>query len=173
MDPFTELEMLPSPLHPAIVHFPIVLMFLLPVAMFGALWAIHRGFPEGRGWWFPLITAGALAASSWAAVESGEADEDRAEDIVGEQILGAHEAAAERFLALSLGLLVITAAGLARGRVGRAARGLGAAAALALILAGYQVGQSGGRIVYGEGGTGGIANGVTGQGEVEDSRSDD
>jgi hypothetical protein len=165
-----ELEMLPTPLHPAIVHFPIVLMFLLPLAVFGALWAIHRGSPPGRAWWFPLITAVALAASSWAAVETGETDEDRAEDIVGEQVLGAHEEAGERFLLLSVGVLILTAAGLAGGRVGRVARGLGGAAALALMAAGYQVGHSGGVIVYGEGGTGGIAGAVTGQGEDEESR---
>jgi uncharacterized membrane protein len=165
--------MLPSPLHPAIVHFPIVLMFLLPLAVFGALWAIHRGSPAGRAWWLPLITAGAVAASAWAAVESGEADEDRAEDTVGEQVLGTHEAAGERFLALSVGMLIITAAGLASGRVGRVARGLGGAAALALIVAGYQVGHSGGRIVYGESGTGGVAGAVTGESESEESGPDD
>jgi uncharacterized membrane protein len=170
---FPELKVLPSPLHPAVVHFPIVLMFLLPLAVFGALWAIHRGTRTGRAWWLPLITAGALAASSWAAVESGEADEDRAEDVVGEQVLGTHEAAGERFLALSVGVLIITAAGLAGGRIGRVARGLGGAAALALIVAGYQVGHSGGRIVYGEAGTGGLTGAVAGQAEGEIPRSDD
>jgi len=165
--------MLPSPLHPAIVHFPIVLMFLLPLAVVGALWAIRRGTPVVRAWMFPLVTAGVLVASAWAAVETGETDEERAEEVVGEQVLEAHEAAAERFLALSVGVLIVTAAGLAGGSIGRVARGLGGAAALALILAGYQVGHSGGRIVYGDAGTRGLAGAVTGPGEGEDTRSDD
>ena len=34
--------MLPNPLHPAVVHFPIVLMFLLPISAGVALWALFR-----------------------------------------------------------------------------------------------------------------------------------
>ena len=165
--------MLPSPLHPAIVHFPIVLMLLLPLTVLGALWAIRRGAGVARTWVFPLITAGALAASAWAAVESGEADEDRAERIVGEQTLGTHEAAAERFLALSVVVLVLTAAGLMGGTKGRVARGLSGAVTLALIVVGYQVGHSGGRIVYGDAGTGGLTAAATGQSERQAQQSDD
>lgn len=155
--------MLPSPLHPAIVHFPIVLMLLLPLTILGALWAIHRGAGVARTWVFPLITAGALAASAWAAVESGETDEDRAERVVGEKVLAAHEAAAERFLALSVVVLVLSAAGLMGGTRGRVARGLSGAATLGLIVVGYQVGHSGGRIVYGDAGTAGLTGAVTAQ----------
>lgn len=149
--------MLPNPLHPAVVHFPIVLMILLPLAAIGALWAIRRGSTVTRAWAFPVAAAAALAASAWAAVETGEGDEDRAEDVVGEQALKTHEAAAERFLLLASGVLVITAAGLLRGNLGRASRALGTAAALGLIIAGYQVGHSGGRLVYGDGTSRGIS----------------
>ena len=40
--------MLPDPLHPAVVHFPIVLTFLLPLAALGALWRARRS-PGARG----------------------------------------------------------------------------------------------------------------------------
>ena len=43
-------QMLPDPLHPAVVHFPIVLMFLLPLAALAALW-YGRRHPEGRAAW--------------------------------------------------------------------------------------------------------------------------
>ena len=142
--------MLPDPLHPAVVHFPIVMMFNLPAAALGALWAIRRGAPPRLAWAVPLLVAAALAGSSWAAVETGEQQEDRAEDAVGEPVLNAHEAAAERFLALSTLVLVITVAGFAGGTAGRIVRVAGATAAIALIGAGYQVGHSGGRIVYGD-----------------------
>jgi uncharacterized membrane protein len=142
--------MLPDPLHPAVVHFPIVLMFILPVAALGALWAIRRGAPQRLAWAVPLLVAAALAGSSWVAVETGEQQEERAEDAVGERVLNTHEEAAERFLALSTVMLVITAAGFAGGTAGRVLRVTGAVAAVALIGAGYQVGHSGGRIVYGD-----------------------
>lgn len=142
--------MLPDPLHPAVVHFPIVLMFILPVAALGALWAIRRGAPQRLAWAVPLLVAASLAGSAWLAVETGEQQEDRAEDAVGEPVLETHEEAAQRFLAFSTVVLVITAAGFAGGTAGRVLRLTGAAAAVALIGAGYQVGHSGGRIVYGD-----------------------
>ena len=142
--------MLPDPLHPAVVHFPIVLMFVLPAAALGALWAIRRGAPPRLAWGVPLLVAAALAASSWVAVETGEQQEERAEDVVGERALGTHEEAAQRFLAFSTIALVVTAAGFAGGAAGRVLRVTGAVAAVALIGAGYQVGHSGGRIVYGD-----------------------
>lgn len=143
--------MLPDPLHPAVVHFPIVLMFLLPLAALAALWAIGRGSPPRLAWVVPVALAGALALSAWVAVETGEGQEENAEATVGEVVLGAHEEAAERFLAFSAVVVLIAAAGLAGGTFGRAARIAGVGASLALIFAGYQVGHSGGRIVYGDG----------------------
>jgi uncharacterized membrane protein len=136
-------------LHPAVVHFPIVLMFLLPVAAVVALWAIGHGSRAVRAWMIPLTLAGALTFSSWVAVETGERDEDRAADAAGERAVATHEEAAERFLLLSGVVLVVVAAGLLRGGVGRTARVAGTVAALALVAAGYQVGHSGGQLVYG------------------------
>jgi uncharacterized membrane protein len=160
--------MLPSPLHPAVVHFPIVFMMLLPLAAVGALWAIRRGSTVMRAWAFPVAMAAALAASSWAAVETGESDQERAEDVVGEQALNTHETAAERFLLLSSGVLALTAAGLLRGNVGRAGRALSTIAALGLIIAGYEVGHSGGRLVYGDGTRPGLSGIVTDQTEASE-----
>jgi uncharacterized membrane protein len=40
--------MLPDPLHPIVVHFPIVLVVLLPAFAIGALLVIRRG-GGGRG----------------------------------------------------------------------------------------------------------------------------
>jgi uncharacterized membrane protein len=140
--------MLPDPLHPAVVHFPVVLMFLLPLVAAGAWWAIRRGTAPSRAWLFPVAGAAALALSSWVAVETGEAEEERVEDVVTEQRLHQHEEGAERFLGLSAGLLVLTAAGLMRGGVGRVARGAATLGAVALIAVGAQVGHSGGNLVY-------------------------
>ena len=104
--------MLPDPLHPAVVHFPIVLMTFLPLAALGALWALRRGGSPFRAWIVPSVMAGVLSLSAWAALQTGEAGEERAEDVVGEQVLSAHEEAAERFLAMSGIVFVIAAAGL-------------------------------------------------------------
>jgi len=140
--------MLPDPLHPAVVHFPIVLMFLLPLAAIGALWQRRRS-PGARGpWVLTTALAGALTASAWLAVETGERDEEGVERVVPEAALETHEEAAERFLWLSAGVLALAGTGLLRGRVGTAARAATAVGAVGLVVAGTLVGHSGGALVY-------------------------
>jgi uncharacterized membrane protein len=140
--------MLPNPLHPAIVHFPVVLAFLLPFFAFGAAWAIRRGARPRRAWSIPLALAVALAASAWAAVETGEAQDERVERVVAKQPLSAHEEMAETFLAGSAGLALIAAAGLFGGLAGRIARITAAVGSLALVAGAALVGHSGGQLVY-------------------------
>ncbi|MBX3147447.1 MAG: hypothetical protein KF785_11835 [Gemmatimonadales bacterium] len=140
--------MVPDPLHPAVVHFPIVFAVLLPIVAGIALWAIRRGTGARRAWAAPVALAAALSLSAWAATETGEDQEERVETVVAEAPLETHEAAADRFLVGSLGVLTIMVVGLAGGRVGSIARGLGLVATLALTVAGYQVGHSGGELVY-------------------------
>lgn len=140
--------MLPDPLHPAVVHFPVVLAVLLPLVAVGALWAIRRGSRPLRAWAVPLAFAGALAASAWAAVETGEAQDERVERVVAEQPLETHEEMAELFLTLSGVLLLVAGAGLVPGLVGRSARVLATAGAAALVVAAVRVGHSGGELVY-------------------------
>lgn len=140
--------MLPEPLHPAVVHFPVVLAVLLPMFALRALWAIRRGSPPARAWALPVIVSAALAGSAWLAVETGEHEEDRVEGIVGAEILHEHEEAGERFLWLSGVLLLVSAGGLAGGRIGAAARYGATVGTLVLLLAGVQVGEAGGELVY-------------------------
>ena len=143
--------MLPEPLHPAVIHFPIVLMILLPVAAGVALWAIGRGAAPARAWTVPLAAAAALTASSWVAVETGEGEEERVERVVAESALHGHEESAERFLLLTGAVLALTAAGLLRGATGRVARLAATASSLGLVVLGVEVGHSGGNLVYRDG----------------------
>jgi hypothetical protein len=105
-----------------------------------------------------VALAAALALSAWVATQTGESQVDRVERVVTRGALHGHEEAAERFLVLSAVLVLVTAAGLARGTVGRAARLVSAVGALGLVVAGVQVGHSGGTLVYREG----AANAYTG-----------
>jgi uncharacterized membrane protein len=140
--------MLPDPLHPAIVHFPIVFVVLLPLVAAGALWAIRRGGAPRRVWAIPALLAAGLTLSAWVAVRTGEAQEEKVEAVVARRPFHTHEEAAERFLALSGVLLLVTAAGFAPGVAGRAARALTVVGALGLAVAGAQVGHTGGQLVY-------------------------
>ncbi len=140
--------MLPNPLHPAIVHFPIALVVLLPFFAIGALWAIRRGASARKAWLVPTAVAAALTLSAFVALRTGKAQGEKVEKVVSENVVGGHEEAAERFLVLSGVLLVVAGAGLVGGVVGRSARLVSTAGALGLVIAGVQVGRSGGELVY-------------------------
>ena len=157
--------MLPDPLHPAVVHFPIVLVVLLPIAALLALWAIRRGRPARWSWAVPLALSAALALSAWVALQTGESEEERVEQVVSESALHEHEEAGERFLVLSGVLLLIAATGMAGGTLGRAGRILTTVGAIGLIYAGVQVGAAGGELVYQHGAASAYVDGAAAGGE--------
>ena len=140
--------MLPDPLHPAVVHFPLVLSVLLPIVAAAAVWIIRRGADSRRSWAAPVILAAALAGSAFVALRTGEAEEERVEAVVSERVLHQHEEAAERFLLLSSMLLLVAATGLFRGQLGRAGRLITVVGSLGIVAAGIQVGAAGGELVY-------------------------
>ena len=146
--------MLPEPLHPAVVHFPLVLAFLLPMFALGGLWAIGRGARPTRGWTLPFAFAAVLAASAWLALETGESEEERVEDVVTGAALHEHEEAGERFLVLSGLLLVVAGVGFFGGTVGAAGRVLTAVGSVGVLAAGIAVGAAGGELVYRHGAAG-------------------
>lgn len=156
--------MLPEPLHPAIVHFPIVLATILPLAAISAWLLIRRGNPVRKAWTPVLILAVLLSGSAFAAVRTGEAEEEVVESVVGEAPIHEHEEAAELFLPLSFGVLGIVAAGLLTGRLGNTARGLAALASISLLVAGYRVGHTGGELVYQHGAAQAYTATTSGQG---------
>jgi uncharacterized membrane protein len=136
------------PLHPLVVHFPIVLVVLLPIFVMAALWAVRKGTTPRQAWTVPVAAAAALTVAAWVATQTGESQEDKVEAVVSEGALHHHEESAERFLMLSGLLLVVAAGGFVRGTVGQAARYATAVGAIGLVIAGAQVGHSGGLLVY-------------------------
>lgn len=140
--------MLPQPLHPAIVHFPVVLVFLLPISAAVAIWTIRRGARATRAWMIPLAIAAALSFTSWVSVQTGESQDERVERVVNEQALETHEEAAEAFLTASIVVFLVTAAGVVRGPIGKFSRVAAAVGALALVAGGAYVGHTGGQLVY-------------------------
>lgn len=142
---------LPSPLHPLMVHLPIALTVLVPLFAIGAMWAIRRGVAFQRAWGLAVGMLAMLFLSGWLALQTGQQEEERVEDVVAESAIEVHEEAAEGFLVWTGVVLLIAAAGLLRGRSGAVARGVATLGTLMLVGAGYNVGHSGGNLVYREG----------------------
>jgi len=140
--------MLPEPLHPLVVHFPMAFAVLLPISAAVALWAIRRGAVPLRAWAIPAALAVALTGSAWVALQTGEAEEEKVEAFVGEAPIHEHEEAAERFLLFSGLVTLVAGFGLLSGVTGRAARLVAAAGTLVVLVTGIQVGAAGGDLVY-------------------------
>ena len=144
---------LPSPLHPAVVHFPIVLL------LFGAVIAVAAAFT--KRWQLPQLAAVLLvlgAIGTVVAVQTGERDGE----IVGETpaieaLLDAHEEWAERtqiaaaVVALLAAAAFATTQGAVAARWQMVARGLRIATGVGALLAAWcviQTGHYGGQLVY-------------------------
>lgn len=140
--------MLPDPLHPVVVHFPVVLSVVLPIVALVALYAIKGGARPLRAWGVAVAVAAALTLSSWVAVETGEQQEERVEDVVGEARLDTHADAGQTLLYTSVGVLAVLALGLMPGDKGRVARYAGAFGTLAVAGMAFRVGMTGGDLVY-------------------------
>lgn len=168
--------MIPQPLHPAVVHFPIVFVMLLPLVAVIAVVMIRRGTAVRLAWLPVVALAAGLSLSSWVALETGEREEEVVEEVVAESAIHDHEEAAELFVWLTAGGLLLALAGLITGRGGAALRTATIVAALGLTVAGYRVGHSGGSLVYEQGAavayTGGSPTSGAEDDEVRDERGD-
>lgn len=140
--------MIPEPLHPAVVHFPIVLAMLAPFFVLGALWAMRRGVATRKAWGLAAAVLAALSLSAWVAVQTGEQQEDRVEDVVAHAPFESHEESAEAFLLMTAGVLGVALLGFVGGPVGRVARVATAAGTVLLVAGVARVGYSGGELVY-------------------------
>jgi len=158
------IDALGIPLHPLVVHFPIVLSVLLPIFALVALVAIRKGTTSPWAWALPVSLAAALTVSAYVAVQTGESEEDRVERVVGDDVIHGHEEAAERFVVLSGALLLVAAAGLLPRNVGKAARLVTTVGAFGLLAAGVQVGHSGGELVYRHGAAAAYTDGTSSPG---------
>lgn len=172
------------PLHPILVHFPLALATLLPLAALAVLIAGFRssaGATSRKYWAVIVVLHAILAGSSFLALKAGERDEERVEKVLASEApLETHEEAGELFLQAVAIALVISALGLAPGKLALGGRIAGVAATLVVLVLGIQVGHSGGQLVYKHGAaaaftTGGApqAGDAKGAGDTGDPQDDD
>lgn len=145
------MSFLPTPLHPLIVHLPIAMTVLLPLFGLGALIAIRRGGRVRPVWGLATAMIALTLGSGVLAKETGEDEEDAVEKVVPKEAIHTHEEAADAFVLATGVVLVIAGVGFVRGGVGATARAVAAAGTLAVFGFGYNVGHSGGQLVYRDG----------------------
>lgn len=136
--------------HPKVVHLPMALAVLMPLIAGGAFLALWRGWFDRRAWVGVLLLQTILVGSGAVAMNTGEREEDRVEQVVPEEPIEAHEEAAESFVWASAAVLLLMALPLAlpEGRA-RQAAALGAFLGTLIVFGfGYNAGEGGGKLVY-------------------------
>jgi uncharacterized membrane protein len=142
------MNLLPNPLHPAVVHFPIVLIVLgAALSVVAVFW--RKGYVPAFA--AALLALGALGA--WAATQTGESDGGLVENTGAsvESLVEAHENWAKRTVAAATIAAVIAIGAAVLFRFPRAARVVAVVAALAAGVASwtvYETGRRGGELVY-------------------------
>ena len=138
------------PLHPAIVHLPLGLAFIIPALAAGFAWALWTGRVRPRAWLVIVALQAVLLVAGLVAMNTGQREEDRVEAVVTESAIEHHEELAEQFVwatgvTLLLAALVVISKNPQAGRALMTATVIGTA-----IVAGsaIRVGHAGGQLVY-------------------------
>ena len=138
------------PLHPAIVHLPLGLAFVMPVLAAGFAWALWKGRTKTGAWVTIVALQAVLLGAGLVAMNTGEREEDRVERVVPEIALERHEEFAEQFVWATGGTLLLAGLVLLF-RKPTVARTLSAATVVGTLVvaaAAVRVGHAGGRLVY-------------------------
>lgn len=139
------------PVHPAIVHIPLVIALLVPFALAWLAWRAWRGNGKvtARQWMVALALQLVIVGAGLVALRSGQAEEERVEATVAERAVEAHEKRATTFLWGAAALLVLVGAGAALPRASRALAPASLAVSLVVAGLGVAAGHAGGSIVHG------------------------
>jgi hypothetical protein len=126
------------------------LAVLMPLVTGGVLFAWWRGWFDRRVWVLVVVLQAVLVGSGALAMNTGEKEEERVEQVVAEEYIEAHEEAAEVFVWASAALFLLMAVPLVlpEGRARRAAS-LGAFLGTLIVFGlGHNAGEAGGKLVY-------------------------
>ena len=138
------------PLHPAIVHLPLGLAFIMPILAIGFAWALWTGRIQTRAWVAIVALQTVLLGAGLVAQNTGQREEERVEAVVPDTALEQHEELAEQFVWATGGTLLLAGLVLVLRRPA-AARALATATVLGTVVvtaSAVRVGHAGGQLVY-------------------------
>lgn len=138
------------PLHPLVVHLPLVLAVFMPLLGIIAWLALGRANPALP--FLRLFVAGQLllSAASFIALETGEEEEDAVERFVPHDALEEHEERAEGFLWGShlVSVASLVALLIRRPKMRRILAGVATLGTLVVLVLAIRTGHAGAELVY-------------------------
>jgi uncharacterized membrane protein len=142
-----KVTMFDLPLHPLVVHFPIVLGVLLPLVGFLFWWGIKKEIVPQKVWVLVVAFAFVYSVSAIVAIELGENDEEKVEEVVSGRVIEEHEEAGEAIPWGAGGLFLVSLLGYVRKNSNIFQLALGVLSLIAIFpLA--EAGHTGGELVY-------------------------
>jgi len=151
------------PLHPSIVHLPIVLTFIMPILVVAFAWMIKNNKMSPKGWILIMGLQLAVVITGYVSLETGENEEEAVSKIVSKDYIHEHEEAAEIFVGSTVLALVISiAAFFIRKEIQYPVKLSIAVIGLISCYLAYRTGELGGELVYKHGA-------ASAYGHVEDS----
>lgn len=141
------------PLHPAIVHLPLGLALLMPLAAAGFAWAVATGRVRRQAWLAVVALQALLVGAGFVAMNTGGSEEERVEAVVPESAIETHEERAETFMWAAGATLALTALVVALPVQGAVAPLAAVSTVATVVVAGLAlwVGHAGGQLVYQQG----------------------
>jgi uncharacterized membrane protein len=137
------------PLHPLIVHVPLVLAGLTPLVAGYLAWRTSRGQVSRAAWAVAVALQIVIFVGAWTAMATGKHEASIVRAVVGRDAIGEHADAAQRFMWASFAVLAaLVAATFLRGRRGAIAGGAATALALVTLALGIRAGHLGGGLVF-------------------------
>jgi uncharacterized membrane protein len=140
------------PLHAIVVHFPLIITFILPVLILVFALMIRANRMNPVSWLVIVGLSMFVTGAGYFALETGETEEHRVKDIVAKKLVHEHEEAGEIFVGSTVLVLVV---GIAAFFIRRENQFQLQIAVLALSLLSsyfaYQSGKLGGELVYAHG----------------------
>ncbi len=137
------------PLHPLIVHIPLVLCGLTPIVAGFLAWQTWRGRGSRRAWLVALALQLVIVGGVLIAIDTGGDEAGVVHSVVPRDAIHEHADAAHWFeYATALTLVLVIAATALRDRRSAIAGGAAAVIALVTVAIGIRVGHLGGKIVF-------------------------
>jgi cell division protein FtsW (lipid II flippase) len=132
------------------VHLPLALAFIMPALAIGFAWALWTGRARPRAWLAVVALQAVLLGAGLVAMNTGEREEDRVENVVPSNALEQHEEYAEQFVWATAGTLMIAllVVPFRRSPVARTLATLTVVGTFVVTAAALRVGHAGGRLVY-------------------------
>lgn len=101
---------MPNPLHPAIVHFPIAMAFLVPLLIVVFAFMLKKNKMAPTAWLIIIGLQFILTASGYISLETGETEETPVGKVLSKQLIHAHEEASEVFVGMTVLALALSVA---------------------------------------------------------------